>query len=328
MSLEILKSGILTTVQDLGRTNFRRFGINPNGVMDTAAARLINVLLGNAENEAVLEMHFPADEILFRENAFFALGGADFSARLLDEPVENWRPVFAPKNSVLRFIDKKLGSRAYLAVRGGFEIERWLGSAAANLKTRLGGYTGRSLKKGDRLQFRRPSTAGQQRTDVRISFSLIPFYSHFPTVRFVEGAEFGLLTGAGRKIFLGQDLVVAHDSDRMGFRLAGKSFHLAGKKEIVSSAVHFGTIQLLPEGRLIVLMADHQTSGGYPRLGHVVSADLPLLGQLEEGDKVAFHPISIIEAENLRSEFEKNLNFLKIAVNQINGKPKMDTGKF
>lgn len=319
MSLKILKGGILTTVQDLGRNHFRRFGINPNGVMDASAARLINILLGNRDDEAVLEMHFPAAEILFEENTFFALGGADFSAKLDDKSIENWRPYFAEKESILRFSEKKLGNRAYLSVKGSFEIENWLESASTNLKAKTGGFDGRKLQKDDKINVNSKFKIQNSKSNFKISDSLIPFYTSFPTVRVVAGAEFELLTTSSREIFQTENFVISQNSDRMGFRLQGKSIHLSEKKEIVSSAVNFGTIQLLPDGQMITLMADHQTSGGYPRVANVISVDLPLLAQLGANDKVAFHPASIEEAENLSMEFEKNLNLLKIAVNQNNG---------
>jgi antagonist of KipI len=314
MSIQILKSGILTTVQDLGRNNFRRLGINPNGVMDTTAARLVNVLLGNRENEAVLEMHYPAAEILFEKDAFFALGGADFSAKLDDKSIENWRLHFAAKKSVLRFSEKKLGNRAYLSIKGGFEIERWLASASTNLKAKIGGFDGRSLQKGDRINVNSKFKIQNSRLNFKISNSLIPFYSRFPTVRVTACAEFDLLRTSSHEAFLKENFVISQNSDRMGFRLQGKPIHLAEKAEILSSAVDFGTIQLLPDGQMIILMADHQTSGGYPRIANVIPTDLPLLAQLGAGNKVAFHLISIAEAENLLIEFEKNLNLLKIAV--------------
>jgi len=327
MSIQILKSGILTTIQDLGRNGFRRLGINPNGVMDATAARLVNVLLGNAENEAVLEMHYPAAEILFEKDTFFALGGADFSAKLNDKSIENWRLHFAAKKSVLRFAEKTLGNRAYFSIKGGFEIERWLASASTNLKAKIGGFEGRNLQKGDRLTFKRPTANGERRTNFKISNSLIPFYSRFPTVRVTACGEFDFLRASSHEVFLKENFVISQNSDRMGFRLQGKPIHLAEKAEILSSAVDFGTIQLLPDGQMIILMADHQTSGGYPRIANVIPTDLPLLAQLGAGDKVAFHLISVEEAENLLIEFEKNLNLLKIAVKHNNGKWKMENGK-
>ncbi len=153
MSILIQKSGLLSTIQDLGRMGFRRFGINPNGAMDKTAVRLINILLGNDENEDVLEVHFPAPKILFEEDTIVALGGADFGARLDDESIENWRPYFIKKNQTLIFTKKIFGNRAYLSIKGGFKIEKWLGSASTNLIAEIGGFQGRSLQKNDRLIF-------------------------------------------------------------------------------------------------------------------------------------------------------------------------------
>jgi antagonist of KipI len=313
MSIFINKPGILTTVQDLGRNGFRHFGINQNGAMDKIAVRLINSLLGNDENAAILEMHFPAPEILFEEQAVFALGGAEFSAKLNGEAVENWRIYFAEKGSILKFDEKIFGNRAYLAIKGGLKIQNWLGSASTNLKARTGGFEGRKLQSGDRLQFNQIANHRSPIANYRVSNSMIPFYSKFPTVRVVAGAEFELLTAISQDNFLTENYTITQNSDRMGFRLSGEPLYLLSPKELVSSAVNFGTIQLLPDGQMIVLMADHQTSGGYPRLANVISKDLPLLAQLGANDKVAFHLISLEKAENLLVKFEKDLNLLRTA---------------
>jgi len=312
MSVFINKAGILTTVQDAGRNGYRRFGINPNGAMDSAAVRLINILLGNFDSEAVLEMHFPASEMTFEEDAVFALGGADFRAKLNDEMLENWKPYYAEKGSVLKFTEKVFGNRAYLSIKGGFVIEKWLGSASTNLTATIGGFSGRKLNKGDKLFFKiqNPKSKIQNPT---ISDSLIPFYSRFPTVRVVAGAEFESLTALGEQSFRHQNFTVSQNSDRMGFRLSGEPLFLLEKKELVSSAVNFGTIQLLPDGQLIVLMADAQTSGGYPRIAHIIETDLPIVAQLGVSDRIAFQLISIEEAENILMELEINLNFLRVA---------------
>lgn len=315
MSILINKGGILTTVQDLGRNEFRRFGINQTGVMDKISVRLINSLLGNFENEAVLEMHFPAPEILFEEPALFTLGGADFSAKLNGETIENWRPYLARKDSILKFEQKSFGNRAYLSIKNGFKIELWLGSASTNLKAKIGGIEGRKLQSGDRIFFNQQMTVSGNHSNYKISNSLVPFYSKFPTVRVIAGAEFELLTGLSQENFLKKNFKITQNSDRMGFRLQGEPLYPLYKKELVSSAVNFGTIQLLPDGQLIVLMADHQTTGGYPRLANVVSTDLPLLAQLGANDKVGFHLISIEFAEKLLADFETNLNLLKTASN-------------
>lgn len=311
MSIVFRKSGVLTSVQDLGREGFRQMGINPSGVMDKTAARLINLLIGNKETEGVLEMHFPAAELLFETGAVFALGGADFSAGLDGEPLKNWRPLFAPKGSTLRFDSKISGNRAYLSVAGGFKLEKWLGSASTNLIARIGGFRGRRSEKGDRIYLNAESATITPH-DRSVSSSLIPAYGRFPTVRITPGAEFDLLNALGQETLIEENFVVSANSDRMGFRLQGKPVNLLESTEIVSSAVNFGTIQLLPDGQLIVLMADHQTSGGYPRIAQVAAIDLPLVAQLGANDKVAFHMIKPAEAEDLLMDFERDLNIFKI----------------
>jgi antagonist of KipI len=313
MSLVFLTNSLLTTVQDLGRNKFRRFGINPNGAMDKTAARLVNILLGNDENEAVLEMHFPAPKILFEENAIISLGGAKFGARINEREIENWRPVLVEKGSVLSFSQKIFGNRAYLSVKGGFQIEKWLGSGSTNLRAAIGGFQGKSLIKDDKLFFKQRSKIEDQKSNLKISRSLIPHYSLFPTVRFVPGAEFEKLTDESKIKFQTENFTIRNESDRMGFRLQGESLNLKESLELVSSAVSFGTVQLLPDGQLIILMADHQTTGGYPRLAHIISRDLPLAAQLGAGDKLNFTPVSIEDAENLTIEFEKDLILLKTA---------------
>ena len=314
MSLFVDKSGILDTIQDFGRQNFRSFGINPNGAMDETAARLINILLGNDENEAVLEMHFPPARLLFEEAAVFAVGGANFAWHLNDVPIENWRIYAAKKNDILRSDDKIAGNRAYLSVKGGFEIEKWLGSASTNLQIKIGGFGGEKLASGNRIKFKIQSNEKIIARNFTIAPSVIPIYSRFPTVRVMAGAEFELLTAHSQEIFLKQTFVVSNDSNRMGYRLSGTEINLLHEKEFVSSAVNFGTIQLLPNGQLIILMADHQTSGGYPRIADIIKIDLPLAAQLGANDKIGFHLISVRKAEDLLIEFEKDLTLLKTAI--------------
>jgi antagonist of KipI len=313
MSL-ILKSGSLsTTIQDLGRNGFRSFGINPNGVMDRKAARLINILLGNDENEAVLEMHFPAPRIQFEENTMIALGGADFDARISDRRIENWRPHFVEKNQIVHFPNKFSGNRLYLSIKGGFKIENWLGSKSTNLKAKIGGFEGRKLEKEDRIFFNQKSNIEFQKSEIKISSSLIPIYSSFPTIRVMAGAEWEKLNKDSQTNFVSKKFTIAHNSDRMGFRLNSDALCSTENIELVSSAVNFGTIQLLPNGQLIILMADHQTTGGYPRLAHIISEDLPLIAQLGANDSLYFKMSSLEEAEKLALKFERDLNLLKIA---------------
>lgn len=280
--------------------------------MDSTAVRLVNILLGNDEKDAVIEMHFPATEIVFEKNAIFAIGGANFSAELDGGPITNWQPYFAAKGSSLRFTKKISGNRAYFAVGGGFRVEKWLGSSSTSLAAKVGGMDGRPLLAGDQIPFGTQIKTRLQIRNCHISSSLIPFYRPFPTVRVIVGAEFPLLSKPSQGLLFVHDFFVSPNSDRMGFRLKGEPVELAEPFELLSSAASFGTIQLLPDGQLIVLMADHQTSGGYPRIGHVITRDLPLIAQLGPRDKVAFHLVEIDEAEALTEEFERELNFYRI----------------
>lgn len=310
MSILLESGGILTTLQDSGRSGFRRFGINPNGAMDKSAAGLVNLLLGNWERAGVLEMHFPAPALRFRENALVAVGGADFGARIDDWKIENWRTVWVEKNSVLRFAGKKLGARAYLAVKNGFAVADWLGSQSTNIAAGAGGFAGRALRRGDELFFARPQIE-KLKFNRRIAPGLIPAYHDSPVVRAVAGAEFAALTDDGRTIFQTASFAVAPESNRMGFRLRGAKIELKEQREMISSAVDFGTIQLLPNNQLIVLMADHQTTGGYPRVANVATVDLPILAQLAANDRVRFQIVSQQTAEDLLLRREAELDRLR-----------------
>ncbi len=288
MSLLIQTNSLLTTVQDLGRNGFRALGINPNGAMDKIALRLINILLDNDENEAVLEIHFPAPKILFETDALIALGGADFSARIDETPIENWQTVWVEKGQTLSFSHKNWGNRLYLSGTGGFKIDDWLGSKSTNLKAKFGGFEGRKLEINNRLnsKFQIPNSKFQKH--LKISQHFLPYFKNSNRIRIIEGAEFNLLTPLSSENFLNQSFSISQNSDRMGFRLNGNPLYLLHEKELVSSAVTFGTIQLLPNGQMIILMADHQTTGGYPRIANVIAQDLPIIAQLGANDKLKF----------------------------------------
>lgn len=309
MSILCKKEGILATIQDLGRTGWRRFGINPNGVTDTIATRGINILLGNNENDTVLEMHFPAGEFEFEESCAFAIGGAEFSAELDGMSIANWQVHEARAGSMLRFTRRVLGTRAYLGIRGGFDVGEWLGSSCTNLTAASGGFEGRRIRRGDRIGFtesRGPDVSH------KLARSIIPIYSRFPTVRIIPGPEFDWLVADSQKLLESESFSISNNSNRMGYRLLGEPLKRISNEEMISSAVTFGTIQLLPDGQLIVLMSDHQTTGGYPRIANVITTDLPLLAQIGPSDGVGFHMVTNLEAEEILLDLERDLNLLKI----------------
>lgn len=295
-------------MRDRGRVGYRALGINPGGVMDTAAARIANILVGNDEKSAVLEIYFPAAQIEFGNDTAVALCGGDFGAELDGKSLPNWSTANVTAGSVLSFSRKLRGNVAYLAINGGLLVDEWLGSSSTNQVAGVGGFQGRKLAAGDRVE----CAKGIAIANIASGVSVRPLYSRFPTVRIVPGSEFEFLTAPSERTFLGEGFTFTKDCDRMGYRLSGAPIHLLHERQMVSSAVTFGTIQLLPDGQLIILMADHQTSGGYPRIGNVISADLPILAQCGPGDGVSFAMVSIKEAERVALKFESELNFLRV----------------
>jgi antagonist of KipI len=302
MSLKIIKAGILDSIQDLGRYGYQDWGVNPTGAMDRFAAKLVNILVGNDLDEAVIEMHFPASTFLFEEEALIAIGGADFSATINDKEISLWQPLIISKNSILQFQKWKQGGRCYLSVREKLDIPKWLNSFSTNLKTGCGGYNGSALQKDDVIQFLEENNYRNFLQNKRhVSFPWRPdinWSSSIDKISVMAGNEWDWLTEESQQQFLRESFTISSLADRMGYRLDGK---LAAKnnQELVSSAVSFGTIQLLPNGELIILMADHQTTGGYPRVANVITAHLPALAQMRAGEKINFRMTDQEDAEKM-----------------------------
>lgn len=317
MSLKIIKAGIQDSVQDMGRYGYQPLGINPGGAMDKFSAQVANMLVGNAINKAVIELHFPASVYIFDRPAFIAISGADFSPSINGEKIPSNHPVLVNKNSILQFNKAARGARAYLAIHGGISVPQWLGSSSTHLKAGLGGHHGRALQKNDELFF--------AASDLASSFLKEREFMVFPwqaddnwgdvtgEIYILPGNEWERLTSSSKENFVMTSYVITNQSDRMGYRLNNIPLSCMTNEEIVSSAVSFGTIQLLPDGRLIVLMADHQTTGGYPRVAHVVSAHHKKLAQLKAGDKIHFRFTDQQTAEELMIKQQQHLQQLQNA---------------
>jgi antagonist of KipI len=317
VGLRILKAGLLDTIQDRGRTNYQHLGVNPGGAMDLAAAAIANALAGNDETAAVIEIHFPACTILFEETMLIALSGADFSPVINDQPVSLNTPIIVSALSVLQFEKYQIGRCAYLAVNGGFNIKKWLGSYSTNLAVKAGGMNGRPLKKDDKISC--------LKNDL-LSFSPKKDFIHLPwkadvgflyadseLIRICEGPEFERLPTGSKKELCTDDYTITSQNNRMAFRMAGNRLLMINAEELISSAVLRGTIQLLPDGQLIILMADHQTTGGYPRIAQVIAADLHKLSQLTTNQKVKFEMVSFEDGEMLFMKQSHQLKMLKSA---------------
>lgn len=301
MSLHIIKGGLIDTVQDSGRRGYQHLGINVGGVMDHFSAALANALLGKDLSAPLLELHYPASVIQFSKDTVICLAGADFTPTIEGERVDLNQPMVVPKGSTLRFTGVREGSWCYLAVLADLKLEPWLGSYSTNLRAEAGGFKGRQLKTDDVLPFVK-----------EVHLHHYPFNNsvhHLPwkavglhpltrtEIGILYGSEWNWLTTESREALLHNCYYVSAASDRMGYQLMGEPLKQSNSEQLVSTGVTFGTVQLLPSGGLIVLMADGQTTGGYPRVAHVASAHLPALAQLKPHEGFRF-----ILADNEKAE--------------------------
>lgn len=307
MSLQITRAGWLDTVQDAGRYGLQHLGINPGGAMDRFAAALANALLGKNLQAPVIELHFPAAQIYFRQPAVICLTGANFSPCLNGANAPLNQPIAVAKDATLSFTRKVAGARCYLSVYNALQLTPWLNSYSTNLKAAAGGFAGRKLERGDEIFF------DDLNLSVEKDFELLPWkYSaeqvHSNVVDVIAGPEWNWLTDENKTLFLKNSFRILPASDRMGYRLQGKGLVQAPNGQLLSSGVGFGTVQLLPGGQLVVLMADHQTTGGYPRIASVISAHLPRLAQKSAGEAIRFVLTSVAAAEAKWVRLQKSLH--------------------
>jgi antagonist of KipI len=299
MAIMVVRAGMFTTVQDLGRREYRAAGVPLGGAVDPFALRLVNLLVGNAEDAAALEFTLVGPELEFASDVTIALGGGDFGR------LPRWQPLRVRAGERVKLGAANSGCRGYLAVAGGFDVPVVLGGRGTYMRAALGGVEGRALRDGDVLradEISRP-LVGRWRIDERI----LPAYSAAPTVRVVRGAqgeEFG-------DTFTSVEFKVTAKSDRMGARLSGPIVAREVVRESVSTTVVPGTVQVPPDGQPIVLLADAQTIGGYPQIAHVVTVDLPLVAQLRPGDTVRFCEVSLAEAHDLIRVRERAMAMLR-----------------
>lgn len=316
MSLRIIKAGILDTVQDTGRYGHQHLGINPGGAMDRFSAQLANALLGSELDAALIELHFPAAHIFFERETIIAITGGDFAPTINNQPVPLNHPIAIGENALLKFEKLCSGARAYLSVWTGLDIKKWLGSSSTHLRAGAGGYQGRALARYDTISFLRQKNLKRILKDK--DFAVLPWKASDTVeqrneIEFVIGSEWHWIAKNMQQEFMQHWFQITNEADRMGYRLAGPSLELSTQEQLISSAASFGTVQLLPSGQLIVLMADHQTTGGYPRIAHVISAHLPLLAQKKPNDVMRFCLTDLASAEEKAAKQHKYLHEIQIA---------------
>lgn len=305
MGIRVLSPGPLTTVQDGGRYGYQQYGFTPAGAMDMRALRLGNLLVGNDENEAALEMTMLGASFAFNTAVVVAVTGADMQPMLCDVmrmPMNTAFPV--QPGQTLSFGMARDGCRCYLAVAGGLDIPVVMGSRATHIKSGIGGLGGRALKAGDELPLLKPRkhVAWVGRKPVPYA----PYGSH-AIIRVVPGPQQDYFTQEGIETFYSQPYTVTSQSDRMGYKLDGPAIAHAQGADIISDAIVFGSVQVPSGGKPIIMMADRQTSGGYAKIATVCAVDLPLLAQCRPGDTLHFQAVTVRMAQRLLRRQEKAL---------------------
>ena len=311
MSIRVLRPGLLTTVQDHGRHGFQRVGLCPGGAMDPVSLSLANALVGNPLDEAALEITVIGPELLFEQDTLLAVCGAEFQGGFPHN-----RPVLAKAGTRFNVGRAARGARAYLAVAGGFAVDPVLGSRSTFLPGQFGGFEGRALKHGDVLGLRDSAAADRfsvlkKTKDGTVKWSSPPLTlpDREPIlVHVIEGQHFASFDSNSQRAFFDTVWRVAPDSNRMGFRLSGPPLGRPQADEILSGPTCLGSVQVPPSGVPIALMADHQTTGGYPRIAEIASADVARLAQLAPGGKVHFAKCSLEIATELRRDARERLD--------------------
>lgn len=325
MRIRVIKAGLLATVQDMGRTKGLPMAVPVSGVMDAYSARIANYALGNRGEDAVIEFTYGGAGLEAETDILIAYAGGGACIEIDKQTLPPGKPLFIPAGTILHLVNKPGGCRTYLAVAGGWDVPDMLNSKSTCLVAGFGGFKGRALQPQDVLSASSARSALSQkilaeleRTVVNYSKWQIPrlgaFSSEHKVIRVIRGHESGWFDEQSVSRFFAEPYRLSLKSNRMGYHLEGLLMSRINKQELLSTAVTPGTIQVTGNGGLVLLMADCQTTGGYPRIAQVAAVDMPLCGQLQPGDTLYFNEISWNEAERLYIEQEKHLQQLSATI--------------
>ena len=300
--LLIARPGLASTLQDFGRFGYQRFGISGSGAMDVVAMQIANRLVGNPPGAAVIEMSMTGFSATMEgHDCVLAIAGADMPVAINGRRAEGWRSFTLRDGDQVEIGAAAAGVYAYIAAAGGFAVAPTLGSLSTHSRSAIGGFKGRALRTGDRLPLFGASMGGERSlpTDYR------PRYEG--PIRVVLGPQDDKFTPAGVATFLGSDYAVTNRSDRMGVQLEGPTIEHADGFNIVSDGIVNGSIQVPGAGRPLVLLADRQTTGGYPKIATIIGADLPRIAQRRPGESVRFVAVGVTEAVEAARESERSV---------------------
>ena len=307
-ALTVLSSGLLTTVQDLGREGYGPIGVSASGAADAVSVRIGNKLVGNPERAAALEMTLLGGAFQFVQDATIAITGSDFGATIDDRSLPLNTPMSIKAGQSIKFGPTKSGARAYLCVRGGIVVPEFLDSRSTHLLSGLGGFEGRALRKGDVLPIGDVATSSPiTNTSGKLRSLLAPR----ETIRVTTGPQWEHFPEATQNAFLQQAYLVTEEANRMGIRLKGTQSELTSTGGMITEGVSLGAVQITPSGQPIILFVEQQTTGGYPKIANVIAADMPSVGQLRPRDEIRFELVTMDAAMKLFRERESLVASLK-----------------
>lgn len=294
MAIIVIKPGMLPTVQDSGRWGFQSRGVPVAGPMDPVSHRLANALVGNPRDAAALEITLIGPELEFESERIVAVAGAEFDVTVDGKPAPSTAAFIVAPGMHVRFGARQRGARAYLAISGGIAVPPTLGSRSTHVISAMGGLDGRPLRAGDRLPLGQVAkTSGAARPPEE---PIIPLPEKRAELRVVPGPQQEYFAADALDVLQSGPYTIASNSDRMGFRLSGPRLVHARNPDIISDATPLGALQVPASGQPILLMADRQTTGGYPKIATVIAADMARAGQLGPGDEIVFAPCTMKEA--------------------------------
>lgn len=296
MGLTVLDGGILSTLQDSGRYGYMASGFTSSGAMDRFSMKIANVLVGNNPDECVIEMTIKGMSFELTTDAIIAVTGANIFPTINGKPIPMYAAVYCNKGDIFTSSFMTNGARTYIAFAYGFYQKPFLNSLSTTMRLKAGGYLGRNLKKGDVLFFNNPKPY-ILRLDAR-EVNINEYYLVGDKVRVILGPQDDYFSQYGKNVFFTTPYTVSVDSDRMGIRLEGEAIENVKGADIISDGIAMGAIQVPKNGKPIIMMADRQTTGGYAKIGNVITADLPILAQKRPNDTVCFERTDLENAVN------------------------------
>lgn len=308
--IRVLDGGLYTTVQDLGRYGFERFGISPSGALDDYSFRLGNIFLNNDENTPQIEITLKGPILEFLVDKIITIVGGEIEAFLNENKIPNYRPIYVKKGSILSLNEIKKGMRSYLIIQGGVKVKKFLDSYSYDKFLKKGVI----LKKGDLIELN--DLVDSQVLERK-------FYDEFKLkfdqkLRVILGPDIDRFKDESKEKFFSLSWRVSEKSDRVAIRLDGEKLKFKEKKEtIISEGVNTGTIQVPPDGRPIVLLKDRPTTGGYPKIGNLISVDIPVISQKRFNELISFEEVSLEEANKLFFEREEKINLFKMRLGKL-----------